>query len=186
MLSRVIYHAHCIVCDDLRSQKPAFMPMCLANMVIPNLLVLLHITPNSHRSLTRDQVAWSSATIAGCHIPSLLPDSSPPLATFEQKTVTKAYSIIAAKGATAYGVASVVSSICESILFNQCHIRPVSHWVESRQCCISFPAVIGRGGVVKTINIPLNDEEEQSMKKSVESILGCVHDVEKRWISTAQ
>lgn len=98
--------------------------------------------------------------------------------------MTKAYSIIAAKGATAYGVASVVSSICESILFNQRHVRPVSHWVENRQCCVSFPAVIGRGGIIKTINTPLNDDEEQAMKKSVGSILECVNLVEKRWPST--
>jgi L-lactate dehydrogenase len=132
------------------------------------------------------QVAWSAASIAGCPITSLLPASSPSLETYEQKTMTKAYSIIAAKGATAYGVASVVSSICESILFNQCQIRPVSHWVENRQCCVSFPAVLGRGGIMKTFDTPLNDSEELAMKTSVESILECVDLVEKRWSSMAK
>jgi L-lactate dehydrogenase len=85
----------------------------------------------------------------------------------------KAYTIIAAKGATSFGIASVVSSICESILFNQRHIRPVSHWVERFACCISLPAVLGRGGVQRTIEIPLSDEEREELNRSAEAIKDC-------------
>jgi L-lactate dehydrogenase len=108
-----------------------------------------------------------------------MPPSSPPLAAIASSTKDKAYSIIAAKGATAFGIATVVSSICESILFHLRHIRPVSHWVESLQCCVSLPAVLGRGGVLQTVDLPLSDEERHQMKKSVEAIRKCLDDVEK-------
>jgi len=93
--------------------------------------------------------AWSTATVGGSPIQNFLSPTSPSLSDLANSAKTKAYSIITAKGATAYGIASIVSSICESILLNQQHVRPVSHWVESLDTYISLPAVIGHGGVQK-------------------------------------
>jgi L-lactate dehydrogenase len=90
----------------------------------------------------------------------------------------KAYSIIAAKGATSYGIASIVSAICEAIIFDQRHVRPVSHWVEKFGSCVSLPAVLGHGGVQRTIDIPLSNEEEEVLLKSVEEIKKMVRTVE--------
>jgi L-lactate dehydrogenase len=115
-------------------------------------------------------VAWSSANLAGSNIQNLLPATSPSLSDIANATKTKAYSIIAAKGATAFGIASVVSSICEAILFDQRLVRPLSHWVESLGTCISLPAVLGLGGVQKTIEVPLTDEEREVLVKSAEEI----------------
>jgi L-lactate dehydrogenase len=128
------------------------------------------------------QAAWSTATICGCSVHTLLPPSAPTLPAFANSAKTKAYSIIAAKGATSYGIASVVSSVCESILFNQRHTRPVSHWVDNLGCCISLPAVLGHGGVQKTIETPLNDEERQALRRSAEEIRKCVEEIEGKEI----
>jgi len=126
-------------------------------------------------------VAWSTATIGGCPIDTLLPSTAPSLPTIADSTKGKALSIIAAKGATAYGIASIVSSICECILFDQRHVRPISHWVDNLGCCISLPVVLGRGGVVKTIDVPLNDEEKGELRKSVDVIKNCLQEVEFKW-----
>jgi len=75
-------------------------------------------------------------------------------------TRQKAYEIINVKGSTAYGIAATVSSICESILFDRRHIRPLSHWQDGLGCCLSMPAVIGRRGVLSTIAMPLDDDEK--------------------------
>jgi L-lactate dehydrogenase len=91
---------------------------------------------------------------------------------------TKAYSIIAAKGATSFGIASIVSAICESIIFDQRHVRPVSHWVERFGSCLSLPAVLGQGGVQRTIDIPLSEEEEELLSQSAEEIKKMVRTVE--------
>jgi L-lactate dehydrogenase len=115
-------------------------------------------------------VAWSTANLAGSDIRNLLPATSPSLSDIANSTKTKAYSIIAHKGATAFGIASIVSSICEAILFDQRRVWPLSHWVESLGTCISLPAVLGRGGVQKTIEVPLTDEEREVLVKSAEEI----------------
>jgi L-lactate dehydrogenase len=124
-------------------------------------------------------VAWSSATVGGCPIETLLLPSSPSLAELAATARTKAYSIIAAKGATAYGIASVVSSICESIIFDQRSVRPVSHWVERYGSCVSLPAVLGHGGVQRTIEVPLTGEEEAVLRKSAEEVRRNVESIKK-------
>lgn len=110
-----------------------------------------------------------------CCSPLLLPPS-PTSPTPQPQT----FSIIAAKGATSYGIASIVSSICESILFNQRHVRPVSHWVKSFGTYLSLPAVLGHGGIQKTIDIPLNENERQMLKKSIDEIKENVRIVEEK------
>jgi L-lactate dehydrogenase len=57
----------------------------------------------------------------------------------------------------------------------------VSHWVENLQCCISLPAVLGTGGVLQTIDLPLSGEEKVEMMKSAERIKECVCEVENRY-----
>jgi L-lactate dehydrogenase len=116
------------------------------------------------------QVPWSTATFVGSHIQASLPPSSPSLSDIATIAKSKAYSIIAAKGATSYGIASVVSSICESILFDRRLVRPVSHWVESLGTCISLPAVLGRRGVQRTIEMHLSSGEREVLEKSAEEI----------------
>jgi L-lactate dehydrogenase len=117
-------------------------------------------------SLIVQPIAWSSATIGGSPLQSILPldpDRRDEIATATRR---KAYEIIKVKGATAYGIAAVVSSICESILFDQRHIRPLSHWQDNLGCCLSMPAVIGRRGILSTIAMPLDDKEEDLLNIS--------------------
>ncbi len=89
----------------------------------------------------------------------------------------KAYEIIETKGFTSYGVAAVVSSICESIIFDERQVHALSHWQEDLQCCLSLPAVLGRAGVLSTIPIPLSDEERVLMKESAKKMRQVITDL---------
>ena len=82
----------------------------------------------------------------------------------------KAHEIIRAKGATSFGIAAVVTLLCESILFDQRQIRPVSCWQDSWGCCLSMPAVIGRQGILSTITVPLDGEEREALESSAQGI----------------
>jgi malate/lactate dehydrogenase len=55
--------------------------------------------------------------------------------------------------------------------------------VERFGSCVSLPAVLGHGGVLRTIDIPLSDEEEEGLLKSVEEIKKMVRTEETTWIS---
>lgn len=116
-------------------------------------------------------VAWSAASIGGVPLEqALLPNTQLDKDSIAEDTKNKATSIIENKGATNYGIGGVAASICKSILFDQRNIRPVSHWQESLGVCLSIPAVIGRQGLVRTIELGLDEEEKAKLKKSAEAL----------------
>ena len=116
-------------------------------------------------------VAWSAASIGGVPLEqALLPDTKLDKESIAEDTKNKATSIIENKGATNYGIGGVTASLCKSILFDQRNVRPVSHWQEDLGVCLSIPAVIGRKGLVRTIEMGLNDEEKGKLKKSADTL----------------
>lgn len=124
-------------------------------------------------------VAWSRATIAGVPLSKVVPDDKIDRVQIARDTKDKAANIINVKGATNHGIGAVTASICKSILFDHRNIRPVSHWIEDLECCLSLPVVLGRGGIVRTIPLMLDEEEQKALQKSAESIRGFIADAEK-------
>ncbi|KAJ4309591.1 hypothetical protein N0V94_008855 [Neodidymelliopsis sp. IMI 364377] len=116
-------------------------------------------------------VAWSAVSIGGVPLENaLLPDTKLDKDSIAEDTKNKATSIIENKGATNYGIGGVAASICKSILFDQRNIRPVSHWQEELGVCLSLPAVVGREGVVRTIELGLTSEEKGKLEKSAKAL----------------
>ncbi|KAI9808102.1 MAG: hypothetical protein M1825_004559 [Sarcosagium campestre] len=115
---------------------------------------------------SKARVAWTSATIGCTPLSVVLPLAADERSAIATAAKDKALDIIRVKGFTSYGVAAVVSSICESILFDQRQVRPLSHWQEDLQCCLSLPAVLGRNGITATIPLPLSEEEVKLLQTS--------------------
>jgi L-lactate dehydrogenase len=86
----------------------------------------------------------------------------------------RSQSIIRAKGATPFGLGSIVSSMCSSILLDKRNVRPVSHFQPDFGCCFSLPAVLGRKGVMSTIQIPLDRDEEAYIVESAKELSGTI------------
>ncbi|QDS68908.1 hypothetical protein FKW77_008063 [Venturia effusa] len=124
-------------------------------------------------------VAWSIATIAGVPISTALPDNKLNRQAIADATRDKAASIIDTKGATNYGIGAVTSSICKSILHDHRNIRPVSHFVESLNVCISVLTVLGRKGIVRNLPVHLSEEEQEKLQKSAKSLRNIIDDAEK-------
>ena len=116
-------------------------------------------------------VAWSLVGIGGVPLDqALAPGTSLDRSAIAEDTKNKATSIIENKGATNYGIGGVAASICKSVLFDQRNIRPVSHFQEDLGVCLSLPAVLGRKGVVRTVRMPLSEEEQGFLRKSAAAL----------------
>lgn len=93
-----------------------------------------------------------------------------------------AYEIIAKKDATYYGIAMAVRRICEAIVRNEKSILPVSRLVEGEygisDIYLSLPAIVGAGGVLTKIPIPLDEEEQEGLKGSAKTLKGVVDELE--------
>jgi L-lactate dehydrogenase len=91
----------------------------------------------------------------------------------------KAYEIIEVKGFTSYGIAAVISSICESVIFDERQVHPLSHWQDDLQCCLSLPAVLGRAGILSTVPMTLSDEERVLMEESAKKMRQVIDECEQ-------
>ena len=84
------------------------------------------------------------------------------------------YEIIARKGATYYGVAMAVGRIVESIVYNEHSVLPVSSLMQGEygleDLCISVPTIVSQNGAEQVLEIPLNEEEKEQLKKSAEEL----------------
>jgi L-lactate dehydrogenase len=99
-----------------------------------------------------------------------LPEGTVDRVSIADRCKRKALTIIDAKGATSFGIGSIVASICSSILFDKHNVRPISHFSEKLGCCLSLPVVLGRKGIVRTIPLPLSEDETLALEKSAESL----------------
>lgn len=118
--------------------------------------------------------AISSATVGGQPLTSL--------ARFSQERALKAfdaaqkaaYKIIESKGATYYGIGTVIAHIVSKILRNSRTVLPVSiplhNYMDHSGVSLSVPCIIGRNGVEDILEIRLDWEEKQKLEKSVKAL----------------
>lgn len=85
-----------------------------------------------------------------------------------------AYKIINTKGATYYGIAESVRRICEAIVRDEDSILPVSVLLNGEydieNICLGMPSVIGRSGVKRTFEVPLDDYELKKLRASADAV----------------
>jgi len=115
-------------------------------------------------------VAWSTATIGGVPIDKSLPPNTFNHAELAYECKHISQSIIQAKGAMPFGIGSIVSSICSSILFDKRNVRPISHFQPEFGCCFSLPVVLGRKGIIRMIQMPLNSDEKADLIESAKTL----------------
>lgn len=122
---------------------------------------------------------FSSANVSGidlydfCRL-SGMTDYREALHAMFEEVRDSAYKIIEGKGATYYAIAQAVMRITRSILRDENSVLPVSTLVEDhygvRDLCLGVPAVVGRGGVKRVLDLPLDAEESAAFRRSAATI----------------
>lgn len=129
--------------------------------------------------------AWSSANVSG--IP--LSDFCEMRGHFEHEEKTKeiaekvknsAYEIIERKHATYYGIAMAVKRICEVIIRDEKSILPISSMMHGEygidDVVLSMPAIVGKHGIENKVPILLNEEEQEQLRASADTLKGILKD----------
>ena len=122
---------------------------------------------------------WSSASLGGVPVRDwsrthggALDDDA--LAEIADEVVHAAYRIIAGKGATNYAVALACCQIVESVLRDERRVLPVSTLLEGEYgisgVCLSVPTVVGAGGALERLPVPMSPQEQELLRRSAESI----------------
>ena len=107
---------------------------------------------------------WSSATVGGEPINRLVDQSARD--EIEKSVRDKAYSIIQKKGATYYGIGAATARIINCILSDERRILPVSSLDDYADLYNGWPAVIGRHGIIRRLNLELSEQEGIKFEQS--------------------
>ena len=113
---------------------------------------------------------WSNAQIAGLPIDKFPGVNSNLIAEVEKKTRGSGAEVIKKKGGAGFAVGVSISDVVHSIALDQRRILPVSSLQTGayglRDVAISIPTVVGRAGVLGTIEIDLWPKEKIALQKS--------------------
>lgn len=102
--------------------------------------------------------------------------------SIDQKVRRAAYTIIEGKGATYYGIGSALSRIVAAILDDQRAIltvcKPISQVVNVSDVTLALPHIVGQQGILGTLPLPLNQEEETALQASAKVIRSTIDELE--------
>ncbi len=122
---------------------------------------------------------YSSANISGIDLKSFCTGARCTLTQEELDALfvevrDAAYGIIRAKGATYYAIAEAVRRIVTAIVRDEDAILPVSVMAEGHYglgtISISLPAVVGREGILRVLDMPLSEKELALLYHSAQEI----------------
>ncbi len=120
------------------------------------------------------------SSVSGIPLPSLL--SKEKMDELVQNTKQIAAKVIELKGATVHAPGNAISAIVESVVRDRKQVIPVATYLDGEyghsDVTIGVPAVIGKKGVEKIVELDLNDEERQVFEKAVESVKGAISGIE--------
>jgi len=130
---------------------------------------------------------WSHANVAGVKLEQWLQSNrdlnEADLVELFISVRDAAYSIINKKGATYYGIAVALARITKAILDDENAVLPLSVFQEGQygveNVFIGQPAIVGAHGIVRPVNIPLNDAETQKMQASAKELQEIINEAWK-------
>ena len=118
---------------------------------------------------------WSCATVSGIPLKefcrsSCLNCGMEKLHEMYNDVKNSAYDIIEAKGATYYAIAEAVRRIVDAIVHDEDSVLPVSSLINDHyglnDVCLGVPSVVGRTGIKRILDLPLDDAEYKALHES--------------------
>ena len=120
------------------------------------------------------------STVSGIPLSSFL--SKEKLEELVQNTKQVAAKVIELKGATVHAPGNAISAIVESVVRDRKQVIPVATYLDGEygqsDVTIGVPAIIGKNGVEKIIELDLNEDEKAVFEKAVTSVKNAISTVE--------
>ena len=120
------------------------------------------------------------ASVSGIPLPSLL--SSAEMDDLVIKTRQVAAKVIELKGATVHAPGNAISTILATIKQDRDQVIPVSTFLDGEygysDVSIGVPAVVGRNGISKIIELDLNSDERELFAAAVQNVKSAISGIE--------
>ncbi len=128
-------------------------------------------------------LTWSLATIGGMPIAAFarlrhIDLSDAVRQEIDVQVRRAAYTIIAGKGATYYGIGSALARIVRVVLHDERSIltvcSPTDDVAGVRDVTVSLPRMVGGQGVLETFPLPLSAQETAALRSSAQAVRGAL------------
>jgi len=120
------------------------------------------------------------SSVSGIPLSTFLPKQK--LDELVQNTKQVAAKVIELKGATVHAPGNAISAMIESVVRDRKQVIPVATYLDGEyghsNVTIGVPAVIGKKGVEKIIELDLNAEERQLFDTAVQSVKSAISGIE--------
>jgi malate dehydrogenase len=120
------------------------------------------------------------STVSGMPLSSILTKEK--IEEIVQGTRQVAAKVIELKGATVHAPGNAISTIIEAVLNDTKQVIPVATYLDGEygysDVTIGVPAVIGKHGVEKIVELDLDSNEKEWFKKGVESVKSAISNLE--------
>jgi L-lactate dehydrogenase len=132
-------------------------------------------------------LTWSLASVGGMPLEAFarlrnVDLSSAVRKDIDEKVRRAAYSIIAGKGATYYGIGSALARIVDAVLHDQRSIltvcAPTADVVGVKDVTVALPRLVGGSGVIETFPLPLSEAEQGQLRASAGVIRGALDELD--------
>lgn len=126
---------------------------------------------------------WSGAQVAGMPLSSFPGSKALPSRDELLHLVRNAGpEVLELKGNTCYAIASCIERICEAILRDEQSVLTVSTRLNGEygiaDVCLSTPCILGEKGVMKVLELPLDDAEGKAFAKSAQILRDAIREAE--------
>ncbi|HEX6841342.1 MAG TPA: L-lactate dehydrogenase [Stellaceae bacterium] len=123
---------------------------------------------------TSEVFVWSGARIAGVPAEDVFRqrglDGEETRRSVEQDVRYANITIIEGNNASQYGIGMVSARIAEMVLRDECAVIPIGRYSTPYGVTLSLPSIVGRHGAAASIEPRLAAEEEQSLRRSAETL----------------
>jgi L-lactate dehydrogenase len=123
---------------------------------------------------TTEVLLWSSATVAGVPVEQAYQEANQPFAKLREdveRDVRYAnITIIEGNDASQYGIGIVCARLTEAVLRDERTIFPVASYQQAYGVTLSLPSVVGRAGVIRTLEPTMSQDERAALEHSAEQL----------------
>lgn len=136
----------------------------------------LHVDPRSVSGYNLGEhgnsqfTAWSTVRVLDQPIVELAKEKGLDLESLDKEARMGGWIVFKGKKYTSYGVATAAVRLVNVILSNSLTELPVSNFREEYGVYLSYPAVVGRDGIVAQSQLDLTQEELDKLQKSADFI----------------
>lgn len=120
------------------------------------------------------------SSVSGIPLSSFIPKQK--LDELVQNTKQVAAKVIELKGATVHAPGNAISAMIESVVRDRKQVIPVATYLDGEyghsDVTIGVPAVIGKNGVEKIIELDLNAEEKKSFDAGIQSVKSAISGIQ--------